>query len=97
MEKFQQVSNFIHRMVSDKRLRPTHIAILTALCNLWIENDLLPSYQICRKQVMRAAKIHSQATYHLTIRELQFLGYIHYSPSYSPKGGSMITLKKLSK
>jgi len=96
MEEFQQLSRFIQRTVSDHRLRPMHLAVLMALCDAWIENDLQESYHISRRQLMNAAKINSQVTYHAAIRELQDLGYIEYTPSYHPKDGSTIRLKGVS-
>ena len=92
MEEFQQLSRFIQHAVSDHRLRPMHLAVLMALCDAWIDNNLQNGYHISRRRLMSAAKINSQVTYHIAIRQLQDLGYIEYTPSYHPKDGSTITL-----
>lgn len=44
MEEFQQLSRFIQHAVADHRLRPMHLAVLMALCDAWIDNNLQNGY-----------------------------------------------------
>jgi len=97
MENLQQLSRFIQRMVSDKRLRPIHVALSTALCEVWIANGFQSSYHVSRSKLMVASKINSKATYHKVMRELQMFGYLEYTPSYHPTQASIITLKEETK
>lgn len=71
MGEFQQLSRLIQRTVADHRLRPMHLAILMALCDAWIENNLQNGYHVSRRRLMNAAKINSQVPYHIAIRQLQ--------------------------
>ncbi|MBS1543473.1 MAG: hypothetical protein JST14_07560 [Bacteroidetes bacterium] len=92
MERGEQISVFINSLVSDTRLRPIHIALSTALCHIWIRSQFKQPYSVSRSQLMRACRIHSKATYHKTLRELQAFGYLEYKPSYHPTNGSSVRL-----
>lgn len=78
MERGEQLSDFINSLVSDTRLRPIHIAQSTALCNARITNQFRQPYNISRSQLTQACRIHSKATYHKTLRELQVFGYLEH-------------------
>ena len=93
MKDLQQLLHFINRMVSDIRLRPIHIALSTALCHAWIISEFQQTYHVSRRQLMQASRIHSKATYHKTLRELQAFGYVEYHPSYHPVKASSVSLK----
>lgn len=92
MDKLQQLSKFIHQMVSDDRLKPIHIALSTALCHALITNEFQQPYPVSRRLLMSASGIRSKATYHKAIRELQLFGYLKYSPSYHPVKGSAVMI-----
>jgi len=92
METLQQLSDLINRVVSDNRLKPTHISLYFALCHTWIMNRFQECYNVSRRQLMSLSRIRSKATYHKTIKELTNLGYIQYRPSYHPRKGSNVTL-----
>lgn len=92
MERGEQISIFINKLVSDIRLRPIHIALSTALCQAWIQSQFRQQYHVSRSKLMRACRIHSKATYHKTIKELQAFGYLEYRPSYHPVNGSLVKL-----
>lgn len=92
METLDQLSDFISRIASDERLKPTHVALYVALCHSWIVNRFQNCYSVSRRKIMRLSRIQSKSTYHKTILELVELGYISYHPSYHPKEGSKITL-----
>lgn len=91
MENQQQLLQFINFIVLDRRLKRRHLAMLIALCDVWIANKYQASYHISRSRLMRSAKIKAQGTYQKAIRELQAFGYVEYKPSYHPKEGSTIT------
>ena len=92
MNKLQRLADFINRMVSDERLTTSHLSLLVALCHAWIDNGFNESYQISRRQMMILSHIHSIATYHKLIKDLQSFGYIKYAPSYHPIKGSAVKL-----
>jgi hypothetical protein len=94
MENQQQLLQFINCIVSDQRLKRRHLAMLIALCDVWIANNYQASYHISRSRLMKTSKIRAQGTYQKVITELQALGYVEYKPSYHPKEGSTITWKK---
>jgi hypothetical protein len=92
METPDQLSYFISRAASDKRLRPTHISLYVALCHAWIMNRFQQGYHVSRSKLMMFSRIHSKTTYHKTISELASMGYIRYRPSYHPMEGSKVSL-----
>lgn len=94
MENQQHLLQFINCIVSDQRLKRRHLAMLIALCDVWIANNYQASYHISRSRLMKTSKIRAQGTYQKVITELQALGYVEYKPSYHPKEGSTITWKR---
>jgi hypothetical protein len=95
MEDQQKLLQFINYIVSDRRLKRRHLAMLVALCDVWIANNYQASYHISRSRLMSSAKIKAQGTYQKVIKELQALGYVDYKPSYHPKEGSTITWREM--
>jgi hypothetical protein len=93
MEREEQISGFINSLVLDVRLRPIHIALSTALCHAWIASQFQQPYSVSRSQLMQACRIHSKATYHKTLRDLQAFGFVEYHPSYHPVKASSVSLK----
>lgn len=92
METLDRLSDFISRVASDERLKPTHVALYVALCHSWIANHFQNRYSVSRRKMMRLSRIQSKSTYHKAISELVDMGYISYHPSYHPKEGSKVTL-----
>jgi hypothetical protein len=92
METTEQLSNFISRVASDRRLRPTHISLYVALCHTWIINRFQKCYHVSRRQLMLLSGIQSKTTYHKTIAELIDMDYLQYRPSYHPRQGSKVSL-----
>ena len=82
-------------MASDKRVSVWHINLYMALLHLWCENEYANPIQITRREIMRLAHIHSIATYHKFINQLQEFEYIRYLPSYDPSLGSQVYLCKV--
>jgi hypothetical protein len=92
MEKVEQLTAYLDKLLVDGRITPIHIALSTALCYLWIVNQFNNPYRVSRRVLMKASRIRSKATYHKVISDLSALGYITYKPSYHPKKGSTITM-----
>ncbi|MBA4145962.1 MAG: hypothetical protein C0523_09380 [Cytophaga sp.] len=92
MNKLKLLTDFINRVVTDKRLTTSHLSLSIALCHTWIDSGFNESYQISRRQIMHLSHIHSIATYHKVIKDLQKFAYLKYSPSYHPIKGSSVKL-----
>lgn len=92
MDKYEQLTCFLSRITSDSRMKPVHISLSLAICNLWILNHLHKSVRVSRAILMRASRIRSNATYHKTLKDLQMYGYVQYSPSYHPLRASQLTI-----
>lgn len=92
MDRLDQLTSYVDRILVDDRIKPIHIALTTALCHLWIVNQFDNPYRVSRRVLMKASRIRSKATYHKIISDLSSLGYITYKPSYHPKKGSTIAL-----
>ena len=92
MNKLKLVTDFINRVVNDKRLTTSHLSLSIALCHTWIGSGFNESYQISRRQIMHLSYIHSIATYHRVMKDLQKFAYLKYSPSYHPLKGSSVKL-----
>jgi hypothetical protein len=86
------VDNFLKKAANDSRLLPSHISLFMAL--FYYSPDHAPggSFQVCRRRLMRFARIKSVATYHKCIKELAGFGYILYTPSFDPYRASTVTL-----
>lgn len=92
MDRLQQLTNYIKKVTSDARLKPIHIALSLALCDVWIVEQFQQPYRVSRRVLMQASRIRSKATYHKVIKELQSFGYIKYNPSYHPVKASQVLL-----
>jgi len=97
MNGAQRLPYLIELAAVDRRLRPVHVALIVALCHLWMKNSFSKWYPINRKRLMRLSRIHSNATYHKVINELQYYGYLHYHPSFHPEHGSRVRIVFQSK
>lgn len=92
MNGAQRLPYLIELAAADRRLRPVHVALIVALCHLWVKNHFNKWYPITRKGLMALSRIHSNATYHKVINELQYYGYLHYHPSFHPEQGSRVSI-----
>src|SRR5687768_15560143 len=92
LENMKQITDLINQVNLDERLKPLHLSMCMALCNCWIKNRFKASYNVSRRQLMKSSRIHSTATYHRIIKDLQNFGYVQYEPSYHPVRGSRISL-----
>jgi hypothetical protein len=92
MDKLQQLTRYINRIISDDRLTPVHISLCMALCHTWVTSQFQLPFRISRRLLMRASRIRSKATYHKIIWELQLFGYLQYFPSYHPINASRVII-----
>ena len=92
MNATQRLAYLMEQTSADARLRPVHVALIVALCHLWMKNSFNKWYPISRKRLMGLSRINSNATYHKVINELQYYGYLQYHPSYHPSFGSRVSL-----
>ena len=97
MNGVERLPYVINLAAADTRLRPVHVALIVALCHLWIKNGFNKWYPISRKVLMALSRIQSNATYHKTINELQYYGYLQYHPSFHPAQGSRVSIVTPSK
>ncbi|WP_348800427.1 transcriptional regulator [Flavobacterium adhaerens] len=96
MNYIKHLTGFFEKVAIDKTLNPTHISLYIALFQFWNCNRFKNPISISRDEVMRISKISSKATYHKCLKNLHFLGYINYEPSYNPFKGSHVYLFNFS-
>ncbi len=84
-------------LFNDKRLSVWHFSMYMTLVLLWHKNELVNPFPISRMSVMELAHIHSFATYHKCIKQLELFGYIRYNPSYSYYERSLIFINYVDK
>ena len=83
------------RIVNDERLSLSHFSIYMALIFLWHKSELKNPFQMSRQDVMELSHMHSIATYHKCLKQLQLYGYIQYYPSYNYYKRSTIYLENI--
>jgi hypothetical protein len=79
----ETIENIYSNLLNDNRLTVSHLSIYMALVLLWHKNELVNPFPVSRKGIMELAHVHSIATYHKCIAQLQVYGYIRYKPSFS--------------
>ncbi len=92
MNNLAQLTTYLHKIVSDKRLKPVHFSLTLAICDTWIKCNFEQPFRVSRSELMRASRIRSYATYHKAIKELQQSGFLKYTPSYHPVKASTVYL-----
>lgn len=92
MDKFAQLTAYLHKIVADRRLKPVHLSLSLAICETWINNHYEQPFRISRSELMRDSRIRSYATYHKALKELQRLDYLRYIPSYHPVKATTVYL-----
>ena len=96
MLKSETMDILYKRIVNDERLSLTHFSIYMALLFLWYKNEMNNPFPMSRQHVMGLSHLHSIATYHKCLTQLQLYGYIQYNPSYSYYTRSTIYLENIS-
>jgi hypothetical protein len=93
MDRLQDLVTFMHMLVSDFRLKPTHISPCVALCHAWVRSNFQITSQVSRSKLMDRSRIQPRATYPEVMKDLQAFGYLKYAPSYHPVKGSSVCLE----
>lgn len=96
MNYIKHLTGFFDKVAKDRDLNPTHVSLYMALFQFWNCNRFKNPISISRDEVMRISKISSKATYHKCLKNLHYLGYIKYEPSYNPFKGSHAYLLNFS-
>jgi hypothetical protein len=84
---------FFKMAASDPRIGIVHVAVYTAILNLWVLRGCMNPITLFSWEVMPVAKISTRITYRKAIRDLNEYGYIGYHPSFSKYRGSKFELK----
>lgn len=82
------------KVLADQRLTVWHIALILAIISVSQEQNGNKLIRTSRKVLMSKSHIGSYPTYHKCLQELIVLNYLEYNPSYHPKLGSEIRIKK---
>jgi len=88
-----QIDSFLERAAQDARLLPSHLSLFMAIFYYRPAHIATDSFQVCRKDLMRFARIKSIVTYHKCMSELVEYGYIGYSPTYNRFLASQVCIK----
>ncbi len=84
---------FFERASADFRINKSHLAVFVAILHMWQQKGYPYCLVAFGKDIMVAAKISSDSTYHRIIGELHKYGYIRYKPSFYKGTGSVIELE----
>lgn len=79
---------------NDGRLSVWHVALLTAVLIMALQQDRLYGIKVSRSRLMAKSHVNTLPTFHKYFKELQELGYICYRPSYHPGVRSEIDFLK---
>ena len=96
MNYIKHLTGFFEKVANDRTLNPTHVSLYMAIFQFWNCNRFKNPISISRDEVMRISKISSKSTYHKCLKNLHYLGYIKYEPSYNPFKGSHVHLFNFS-
>ena len=91
-DDLKQLAALLKQVSSDASLKPTHIALYSALVQAWISSRCRNPFHVSRSRLMQLSHIRSKTNYHRCIRDLVRGGYLAYEPSYHPKLGTTVTL-----
>jgi len=89
MKQFKPLNDFFEGIKNDPHIGCSHIALYTALYNLWVSQGCLGPVVIFSYTIMPIAKIGGLGTYHKTIRELNEYGYLRYEATFNRKGSKV--------
>ncbi|WP_291096880.1 MULTISPECIES: transcriptional regulator [unclassified Flavobacterium] len=92
MNYIKHLTGFFVKISQQQNFKPTHISLYLALFQYWNLNRFQNPIYISRSETMSASKINSKVTYHKCMRELNFLGFIEYFPSFNIYLGTKINM-----
>lgn len=86
------LNRFVEAAGDDPRIGPVHVSLFTAL----LLSERIPGRELVlrRRTLMRLSGIRSSATYYRCLNVLHTAGYVNYSPSQDPFGGSTVTINR---
>ncbi|MBN8879880.1 MAG: hypothetical protein J0I32_20215 [Sphingobacteriales bacterium] len=87
-----KIDLFIAATIKDCRIHKGHLALYMALFHFWKGKNYISPIGLFASEVMKVAKISSNATYHRLIKELHDYGYIKYEPSFYKYSASKVFL-----
>ncbi|RTZ01421.1 transcriptional regulator [Flavobacterium bomense] len=96
MNYIKHLTGFFNKINYESTLNPTHISLYLALFQCWNVNRFKNPTGISREEIMKASKIHSKATYHKCMKELELLGFMVYNPTFNPHSCSNIIMINFS-
>ena len=96
MNYIKHLTGFFNKINYEPTLNPTHISLYLALFQCWNVNRFKNPTGISREEIMKASKIHSKATYHKCMKELELLGFMVYNPTFNPHSCSNIVMVNFS-
>lgn len=96
MNYIKHLTGFFNKINYEPNLNPTHISLYLALFQCWNVNRFKNPTGISREEIMKASKIHSKATYHKCMKELELLGFMVYNPTFNPHSCSNIIMINFS-
>ena len=96
MNYIKHLTGFFNKINYETNLNPTHISLYLALFQCWNVNRFKNPTGISREEIMKSSKIHSKATYHKCMKELELLGFMIYNPTFNPHSCSNIIMVNFS-
>lgn len=96
MNYIKHLTGFFNKINYEPNLNPTHISLYLALFQCWNVNRFKNPTGISREEIMKSSKIHSKATYHKCMKELELLGFMVYNPTFNPHSCSNIIMVNFS-
>ncbi|MDI6047034.1 transcriptional regulator [Flavobacterium yafengii] len=96
MNYIKHLTGFFNKINYETNLNPTHVSLYLALFQCWNVNRFKNPTGISREEIMKASKIHSKATYHKCMKELELLGFMQYNPTFNPHSCSNIVMVNFS-
>jgi hypothetical protein len=88
-----QIDNFLERAANDRRLLPSHLSLFMAIFYYRPAGTTTESFHVCRRDLMRFARIKSIVTYHKCLNDLVEYDYIGYNPTYNRFLASQVCIK----
>jgi archaellum component FlaD/FlaE len=92
MNYIKHLTGFFNKINYESNLNPTHISLYLALFQCWNVNRFKNPTGISREEIMKSSKIHSKATYHKCMKELELLGFMVYNPTFNPHSCSNVIM-----
>jgi hypothetical protein len=89
MDPLKPLSDFFDGIARDPRIGSSHIALYTALHQIWVRGNCKSPIRIFSYTVMPVAKISGSETYHKILKDLNEYGYLRYVPHYNRKGSEI--------